>query len=90
MTESFNLNNHKQAQVLRIHIKGHDLDLHPGFLNEDFGGDSDSLHDFLENLHDDECCIIAQQGTDLKALRALKQRSDHDVGNTSKALAIEG
>lgn len=90
MNETFNLNDHKHAQGLRIHIKGRDLDLHPSFLHEDFENNVESLQDFLDNLHDDECGIIAQQGKDLKALRALKQRADRDVGNTAKALAIEG
>jgi hypothetical protein len=76
--------------MLRIHIKGRDLDLHPNFLQEDFFGDPDDLQEFLDNLHEDECGIIAQHGKNIDALRAIKQRADHDVENTSKALALEG
>jgi len=64
--------------------------LHPSFLQEDFEGDTDSLFDFLENLHDDECGIITQQGHDLQSLRNLKCKCDHDVENTAKHLAMEG
>jgi len=64
--------------------------MHPQFLHEDFGGDSDALGDFLDNLHDDECGIIAQHGRDLLKLRRIKARADHDVENTAKDLAIEG
>jgi hypothetical protein len=87
---AFNLKNHKSAQIIHIRLKGHDLGLHPQFLDEDFGGDIDALGDFLENLHDDECSIIAQSGKDLKTLKALKMRSDHDVANAAKALCMEG
>lgn len=81
---------HKSAQVIHIRLKGNDIGLHPQFLHEDFGGDIESLGDFLENLHDDECSIIAQHGKDLKKLRYMKARADHDVANTAKDLAMEG
>jgi hypothetical protein len=83
------LSNHKSAQVIHIRIKNHDVGLHPHFLNEDFGGDVDALGDFLDNLHEDECSIIAQHGKNLPMLKALKQRADHDVHNTAKDLAME-
>jgi len=69
-------------------LDGHNIGLHPKFFHEDFGGDIDSFGDFLENLHDDECGIIARHGKDLQKLRYMKARYDHDVANTAKDLAI--
>lgn len=64
--------------------------MHPQFLHEDFGGDAEALGDFLDNLHDDECGIIAQHGTDLQKLKHMKARADHDIANTTKDLMMEG
>lgn len=86
----FNLSTHKSAQVIHIHLKGHELGLHPQFLHEDFGGDANALRDFLDNLHDDECSIIAQHGKDLRKLKYMKARADHDIATTAKDLCMEG
>jgi uncharacterized Rossmann fold enzyme len=63
--------------------------LHPNFLHEDLEGDKEALGDFLENLDDKECSIIALHGNNLKKLRKLKARIDHDVAGTAKDLAME-
>jgi len=73
---------------LRIQLKGKEIDIHPGFINEFI--DMEDIDEFLQNLHDDEHCIIEQHGNNLEVLRALKTRADADAEDTSKSLEMEG
>lgn len=73
-----------------VTIKDKKIKLDPKFLFEDFNGEEELLDSFLDNLHDDECCIITEQGQNINALRKLKDLSDKDINSSAKALEIEG
>jgi len=64
------------------------MGVHPNFAHEFL--DAESMQEFLQNLHDDECCIIEQHGNDLEILQALKNRADADVQESTKSLVMDG
>ncbi len=92
MSESFNLAQHKSAQTIRIQLHNGDIaDLDNNFLSLlDPENPIEALHDFIDNLQDDECCIIKNHAKDMHVLKSLKERTDLDVEETAKALCMEG